>query len=334
VSAIKLVSLSGFHRIQRLVKREEKVRKGGMASTSIGGYRDRSTAFFKFRNASQQQHADAGSRAQAGEEGEHALLRERGDVDAESSPQWVAASEKAQELMTSIREKMAELKRRHERALLPNFGSSPQEEQHIDVLTKDITRLFRNADNTLQQLSTNEQDTHGRVQNNVQRAVASDLQKLSIEFRKQQKEYLRKLRAQREDELGTIDFASDFNSQSKSFVDDEKRDPGFSQAQLLQVEQAESVSRERDEEVQNVVDSVNELAQVMKDLSVLVVDQGTVLDRIDYNCEQVAASVERGEKQLKEAESTQKQSRMLIIIFCLLMAVFVMLVIVIFRFAT
>ena len=83
-----------------------------------------------------------------------------------------------------------------------------------------------------------------------------------------------------------------------------------------------------------MVDSVNELAQVMKDLSVLVVDQGTVLDRIDYNCEQVAASVERGEKQLKEAESTQKQSRMLIIIFCLLMAVFVMLVIVIFRFAT
>ncbi|GFY90526.1 syntaxin of plants 43 [Actinidia rufa] len=47
-----------------------------------------------------------------------------------------------------------------------------------------------------------------------------------------------------------------------------------------------------------VVESVNDLAQIMKDLSVLVIDQGTIVDKIDYNIQNVAASVVEGLKQL------------------------------------
>jgi syntaxin 16 len=80
-----------------------------------------------------------------------------------------------------------------------------------------------------------------------------------------------------------------------------------------------------------VVESVNELAQIMKDLSVLVIDQvykilinchgsvlitgwgqtfdfffeqGTIVDRIDYNIQNVAASVEEGYKQLQKVSSS------------------------------
>lgn len=38
--------------------------------------------------------------------------------------------------MNSIRDKMGELKRYHEKALLPNFGETRKEEQHIDVSKK------------------------------------------------------------------------------------------------------------------------------------------------------------------------------------------------------
>lgn len=47
-------------------------------------------------------------------------------------------------------------------------------------------------------------------------------------------------------------------------------------------------AQERDREVRNIVQSINDLAQIMKDLSVLVIDQGTIVDRIDYNMEQVS----------------------------------------------
>ena len=58
-------------------------------------------------------------------------------------------------------------------------------------------------------------------------------------------------------------------------------------AQTLRVDTMDAFAQERDREVRNILQSINDLAQIMKDLSVLVIDQGTIVDRIDYNMEQV-----------------------------------------------
>ena len=88
-------------------------------------------------------------------------------------------------------------------------------------------------------------------------------------------------------------------------------------------------AEQRSQEITNIAQSINELHTIFKELAVLVIDQGTILDRIDYNLEQVSATVEEGRKQLTKAEKHQKNSRMIICIYVLIVAVAVMLVIVV-----
>lgn len=69
---------------------------------------------------------------------------------------------------------------------------------------------------------------------------------------------------------------------------------GFTQAQVTEFEIAEDVIDERDKEMQRIATSITELATVFKELSALVIDQGTILDRIDYNMKQVVEWTEKG----------------------------------------
>ncbi|KAJ0525127.1 putative target SNARE coiled-coil domain-containing protein [Helianthus annuus] len=69
----------------------------------------------------------------------------------------------------------------------------------------------------------------------------------------------------------------------------------------------------------------------MKDLSVLVIDQGTIVDRIDHNIQNVAASVDEGLKQLQKAERSQKKGGMIMCASILVIMCFVMLVLLILK---
>ena len=55
---------------------------------------------------------------------------------------------------------------------------------------------------------------------------------------------------------------------------------------------------------------IEELAAIFKELAVLVIDQGTILDRIDYNMESAVDSAKEGVKQLEKAARASESAAM------------------------
>ena len=58
----------------------------------------------------------------------------------------------------------------------------------------------------------------------------------------------------------------------------------------------------RDEDINKLVDNINKLNQLFKDMNQLVIEQGTIVDRIDYNIEKAQDSSTRAKKELVKVE--------------------------------
>ncbi|KAM7272988.1 hypothetical protein ACFE04_027652 [Oxalis oulophora] len=228
-------------------------------------------------------------------------------------PSWVDVSEEITANVQRARSKMAELSKAHAKALMPSFGDGIEEQRLIETLTHVITNLLKISEKKLQRLSAAGPSEDSNVRKNVQRSLATDLQNLSMELRKKQSAYLKRLRQQKEGQDG-MDLEMNLNGSRSRREDDDLNNMVFTEHQMAKLKRSETFTLAREREINQVVESVNELAQIMKDLSVLVIDQGTIVDRIDYNIQNVASTVNEGLKQLQKAERSQKQGGM--VIFC------------------
>ena len=55
---------------------------------------------------------------------------------------------------------------------------------------------------------------------------------------------------------------------------------------------------QREREINGIAEGIIELADIFKNLQTMVIDQGTMLDRIDYNVEKMAVDVKGAQKEL------------------------------------
>ena len=98
-------------------------------------------------------------------------------------------------------------------------------------------------------------------------------------------------------------------------------DGGFTDEQLRQLQQNGEDITQREQEITKIAESIQELASIFNDLAQLVVEQGTILDRIDYNLEMTEQRVEEGLVELERGQKYQKKSTKKIMIIGLILLI-------------
>ena len=104
-------------------------------------------------------------------------------------------------------------------------------------------------------------------------------------------------------------------------------DKSFSQSTLQMATQQKRINSndaaiaQREREITDIAKGIIELADIFKDLQTMVIDQGTMLDRIDYNVEKMNRDVKEADKELVIATGYQKKNTKRKVIFLLLLVV-------------
>ncbi|KAG8566842.1 hypothetical protein GDO81_013388 [Engystomops pustulosus] len=246
------------------------------------------------------------------------------------SPKWVDGVQEIQYDVTRIKQKMKELASLHDKHLnRPTLDDSTEEEHAIEITTQEVTQMFHRCQRAVQGLQSrarNCTEQEERVLRNVVSSLAQSLQDLSTNFRHAQSDYLKRMKNREERSKHFFDTSVPLMDDGE---DNTLYDRGFSDDQLVLVQQNTLMVEEREREIRQIVQSISDLNEIFRELATMVVEQGTVLDRIDYNVEQSCVKTEEGLKHLQKAEQYQKKNRKMLVILILFVLVIVLIVVLI-----
>ncbi|KAK4162710.1 t-SNARE [Cladorrhinum sp. PSN259] len=266
-------------------------------------------------------------------------------------PRWADVSDEVAELLADIAQKSQKLERLHQKHVLPGFNdedTKKAEEGEIEKLTQAITRGFHECHKCIKRIEqmVREGKANGQMSRadetmakNIQVNLATRVQEASAGFRKKQSAYLKKLRgmAGLASPIERTSTPSHALSAGDPSLFESDADRTYSQSTLQAathqklLNSNDAAIAQREQEIEDIAQGIIELADLFRDLQSMVIDQGTMLDRIDYNVESMATDVKAAQKELATAEGYQKKTTKRKIIFLLLLIIAAMIILLIIK---
>ena len=244
-------------------------------------------------------------------------------------PRWLDLQDEIEEGLRRIAKLVTKLEPLHKKHALPGFEDRSREEREIERLTNDITAAFKRCNDQVKAIEsqgeTSAREVDRKVAKNVTQAMAQRVAGENAKFRKAQAAYLARLKR-----------TPVFGDAGRAIIDEESEVGGQQQQQQQSTQtqtrrsKHDSQIKEREKEIDEIARSITDVAEVFKELQTMVIDQGTVVDRIDYNIEIMHTETKAAVKELNQASDLQKRTRkrklmlllVLLIVGCILVLIY------------
>lgn len=238
------------------------------------------------------------------------------------TPQCVDVYDEIQEKLKKMGSLHREVQKLIANKIKSQFGNNQDLDAQIEKKNSQATAFLQECEAHLVSISkmdtSNETPAQTRIRKNMEKHLAVQIQEAAMMFRKQQKGLLDKIKEQ---DTGVV---SELNVEQELDMDDDA---------VREMAIMEDLARERDEDVNKLVDSINKLNQLFKDMNQLVIDQGTIVDRIDYNVEKSADTIVKAKKELIKAKKDMDSKCASYCIMLLIVGIIICSVILVFKFA-
>ena len=186
--------------------------------------------------------------------------------------------------------------------------------QQLSICEKKIKELVKqNIDN----------DTDNIIKINMQHTIIQKITDFTKKFKINQELYKKKYK----ELVGEDDPTYEINESLRKDNNDSNNFENF-----LMTDNINQNLQNRDNELNQLLNSVNDLAQIFKDMQSLVMEQGSILDRIDYNIDIAATNVTTGKKSLVKANEYHKNNCFRNVIIVLIVCIFIEALLLIFKF--
>ena len=200
----------------------------------------------------------------------------------------------------NISKKLTELHTYQQQYLSVDVDDYATIHNQIERHTNTIKYELKATHNEIIKFGKMKENENAQLVSNVQINLAEELNELTEKFKTQNKNYLIKLKQR------MMKFEDCFTPEN----DDDIYTIGFDDSQMSIISEAETQLKDRMSEIKKITETVQELAEMSRELNYLIYDQGTIIDRIDYTIEHIEEDVSFGVEEIEKASvSFKKASR-------------------------
>lgn len=317
-------------------------------------FRDRTNLFLSYRRTVPRSLPQNDRRFESLEEEEEGLIESRrsgrrqryqdnnDSIEMKNLPPSIFdISREIDDNLLQIKGKTSELNSLYKKLLITNYNEKQAIENKIENLNYDITKKFESSYVLIKKFEFL-QKNHGKLNldysNNeisiiesFKKNYALKIQEGSLIFRNLQNNYIKFLK---DDEDETDTLINDSNNDQFNLIENEEESRNIENysKQILQQTQIHSSNSQflqaREREISKLAMGILEISTIFKEMESMVIDQGSVLDRIDYNIANTAQDLKSSDKELIKAQGYQKRTTKCKLIFFLSLVVFALFIIV------
>jgi syntaxin 16 len=254
--------------------------------------------------------------------------KDRIELQSLQPPRYMDMYEQCNNLLQDLEIEFNKLKEEQQKRIVPSFDETNTKliNQNIQMISDRMTQKLKKCKYLTKELKTllANSSLDDNIKINMYQNLLNRLAEISREMQINEEKYIQKYQElngyeesyfsiNNTNNLDSIEtFQSHvFNSNNKKKID---------------------INKERNKEIDQMVNTVTELKNIFQDVSNIVISQGTILDRIDYNTYQGRHNIRRGNRELEESHESLKSGCLRRVNQILIIAIFIMSLLIIFKF--